>query len=196
MPRWIDVDRVTFKYGLGAEFIDVLKTIQKLELHSTAAVNVQGRRGVAPRRRCGHPARPGRPSATRCTAAPAPARGCRGLGKDGEPREVYVYHIVDNAWSMREFGHQAVVWQTAVMPAVAIELMATGVWSGIGVVGPGGHAGQAVPRPARRVRQRVGVGGLHRPQTRVVAHAHANVRRELTGSVNGFEMGTVGGMAG
>jgi len=47
-----------------------------------------------------------------------------------------VYHIVDNAWSMREFGHQAVVWQTAVMPAVAIELMATGVWSGIGVVGP------------------------------------------------------------
>ena len=45
----------------------------------------------------------------------------KGLGKDGEPREVYVYHVVDNAWTMREFGHQAVVWQTAVMPAVAIE---------------------------------------------------------------------------
>jgi len=60
----------------------------------------------------------------------------KGRGKDGRPREVYVYHVVDNAWSMREFGHQAVVWQTAVMPAVAIELMSTGVWSGIGVVGP------------------------------------------------------------
>ncbi len=60
----------------------------------------------------------------------------RGIGQDGEPREVYVYHVVDNAWSMREFGHQAVVWQTAVMPAVAIELMAHGVWSGIGIVGP------------------------------------------------------------
>ncbi len=60
----------------------------------------------------------------------------KGLGKDGEPREVYVYHIVDNAWSMREFGHQAVVWQTAVMPAVAIELMGTAVWSAVGVVGP------------------------------------------------------------
>jgi saccharopine dehydrogenase (NAD+, L-lysine forming) len=47
-----------------------------------------------------------------------------------------VYHVVDNAWSMREFGHQAVVWQTAVMPAVAIELMATGVWKGVGIVGP------------------------------------------------------------
>jgi saccharopine dehydrogenase-like NADP-dependent oxidoreductase len=60
----------------------------------------------------------------------------KGLGLDGEPREVYLYHIVDNAWSMKEFGHQAVVWQTAVMPVVAIELMATGVWSAKGVVGP------------------------------------------------------------
>ena len=60
----------------------------------------------------------------------------RGIGKDGAPREVYVYHIVDNAWSMREFGHQAVVWQTAVMPAVAIELMATGQWMTRGGVGP------------------------------------------------------------
>ena len=60
----------------------------------------------------------------------------RGLGKDGEPREVYVYHIVDNAWSMREFGHQAVVWQTAVNPVVAMELLASGAWSGTGVLGP------------------------------------------------------------
>jgi saccharopine dehydrogenase-like NADP-dependent oxidoreductase len=60
----------------------------------------------------------------------------RGIGQNGESREVYVYHVVDNAWSMREFGHQAVVWQTAVMPAVAIELMAHGIWSGAGIVGP------------------------------------------------------------
>ena len=37
---------------------------------------------------------------------------------------------------MKEFGHQAVVWQTAVMPAVAIELLANGPWNGAGVVGP------------------------------------------------------------
>jgi len=135
MPRWIDVDRVTFKYGLGAEFIDVLKTIQKLELHSTAAVNVKGVE-VSPRdvvaATLPDPATLGDKMHGRTCAG----SWVRGLGKDGEPREVYVYHIVDNAWSMREFGHQAVVWQTAVMPAVAIELMATGVWSGIGVVGP------------------------------------------------------------
>ena len=49
-----------------------------------------------------------------------------GTGKDGTPRRVYVYHVVDNEWSMREYGSQAVVWQTAVNPVVALELLARG----------------------------------------------------------------------
>jgi saccharopine dehydrogenase (NAD+, L-lysine forming) len=49
---------------------------------------------------------------------------------------VYLHHVVDNAWSMRTSGHQAVVWQTAVNPVVALELVATGAWSGAGVLGP------------------------------------------------------------
>ncbi len=59
-----------------------------------------------------------------------------GTGKGGSPREVYLYHVVDNEWSMREYGAQAVVWQTAINPVVALELMAGGVWSGTGVLGP------------------------------------------------------------
>ncbi|MDQ3351815.1 MAG: ATP-binding protein, partial [Actinomycetota bacterium] len=51
-------------------------------------------------------------------------------------REVYLYHVVDNEWSMREHGAQAVVWQTAVNPVVALELIATGAWEGSGVLGP------------------------------------------------------------
>jgi saccharopine dehydrogenase (NAD+, L-lysine-forming) len=51
--------------------------------------------------------------------------------------------VVDNAWSMAEFGAQAVVWQTAVNPVVALELIATGVWRGAGVLGP--EAFDAVP---------------------------------------------------
>ena len=31
---------------------------------------------------------------------------------------------------MREDGSQAVVWQTAINPVVALELLASGVWSG------------------------------------------------------------------
>ena len=44
---------------------------------------------------------------------------------------------------MREYGHQCVVWQTAVNPVVALELLATGTWSGTGVLGP--EAFDAVP---------------------------------------------------
>jgi saccharopine dehydrogenase-like NADP-dependent oxidoreductase len=56
--------------------------------------------------------------------------------KDGAPREVYLYHVVDNQWSMREYGSQAVVWQTAINPVVALELVASGVWAESGVRGP------------------------------------------------------------
>jgi len=59
-----------------------------------------------------------------------------GLGKDGRPRRTYLYHVVDNEWSMREYGSQAVVWQTAINPVVALELLAAGTWSGTGVLGP------------------------------------------------------------
>ena len=60
----------------------------------------------------------------------------RGTGKDGKPRSTYLYHVVDNAWSMEEYGTQAVVWQTAVNPVVALELIANGTWNGSGVLGP------------------------------------------------------------
>ena len=44
---------------------------------------------------------------------------------------------------MSEYGCQAVVWQTAINPVVALELLATGAWSGVGVLGP--EAFDAVP---------------------------------------------------
>jgi saccharopine dehydrogenase-like NADP-dependent oxidoreductase len=37
---------------------------------------------------------------------------------------------------MREYGHQAVVLQTALNPVVALELLAERVWEGAGVLGP------------------------------------------------------------
>ena len=45
MPRWVDCQRATFKYGLGDEFIDVLKMLHTLGLDSTEKVRVEGRRG-------------------------------------------------------------------------------------------------------------------------------------------------------
>jgi saccharopine dehydrogenase-like NADP-dependent oxidoreductase len=59
-----------------------------------------------------------------------------GLGKDGQPREVYLYHVVDNDTTMFEHGTQCVVWRTAVNPVVALELLANGTWCGSGALGP------------------------------------------------------------
>jgi saccharopine dehydrogenase (NAD+, L-lysine forming) len=135
MPRWIDCERVTFKYGLGEEFIDVLRTLHRLDLDSKDAIEVKGVK-VSPRDLVAATLPDPASLGDKMTGRTCAGTWVKGLGKDGQPREVYVYHVVDNAWTMREFGHQAVVWQTAVMPAVAIELMATGVWSGIGIIGP------------------------------------------------------------
>ena len=135
IPRWVDATRVTFKYGLGDEFIDVLKTLHKLGLDSTRKVRVGGVEVVAARRGRRLPARPRRPR------RPHARQDLRGHlrhrpGQDGRPRSTYLYHVVDNAWSMREYGSQAVVWQTAINPVVALELLASGAWQGRGVLGP------------------------------------------------------------
>jgi saccharopine dehydrogenase (NAD+, L-lysine forming) len=142
VPRWIDAGRVTFKYGLGSEFIDVLRTLHRLGLDRTEPVAVPGGT-VSPR-----------DVVAACLPDPAGlgdqmrGRTCAGTwvsgrGLDGRPREVYLYHVVDNEWSMREYGSQAVVWQTAVNPVVALELLDAGTWAGAGVLGP--EAFDAVP---------------------------------------------------
>jgi saccharopine dehydrogenase (NAD+, L-lysine-forming) len=135
MPRWIDVGRVTFKYGLGDEFLDVLATLRKLGLDSTRPVTVRGVE-VSPRDVVSavlpNPAELG----DRMRGRTCGGSLVRGLGIDGKPRETYLYQIVDNEWTMREYGHQAVVWQTAVHPVVGLELVAQGVWQGAGVNGP------------------------------------------------------------
>jgi saccharopine dehydrogenase-like NADP-dependent oxidoreductase len=135
IPRWVDCRRVTFKYGLGDEFIAVLRALHLTGLDSTEPLEVRGVR-VSPRD-------------VVAAALPDPAtlgdrmrgRTCAGTlvtgtGKDGAPRATYLHHVVDNERTMREDGCQAVVWQTAINPVAAMELLAEGVWSGAGVLGP------------------------------------------------------------
>jgi saccharopine dehydrogenase-like NADP-dependent oxidoreductase len=135
VPRWVDCKRVTFKYGLGDEFIEVLQTLHKLRLDSTEPVDVRGQR-VAPRDMLAallpDPATLGDQMTGRTCAGTL----VTGAGKDGAPRAVYLHHVVDNAETMARDASQAVVWQTAVNPVVALELLAEGVWQGAGVLGP------------------------------------------------------------
>ena len=135
VPRWVEADRVTFKYGLGDEFIGVLKALHKIGLDRVDKIKV-GDVEVSPRDVVAaclpNPATLG----DRMRGKTCAGTYVTGTGKDGKPRATYLYHVVDNEWSMREYGAQAVVWQTAINPVVALELLATGAWKGAGVLGP------------------------------------------------------------
>jgi saccharopine dehydrogenase (NAD+, L-lysine forming) len=142
IPREVACRRVTFKYGLGDEFIEVLRVLAKTGLASTAPVSVRGVE-VSPRDVVAavlpNPADLG----DRMHGRTCAGTWVTGTGVDGQPREVYLYHVSDNAETMARHHAQAVVWQTAINPVVALELLAEGVWSGAGVLGP--EAFDAVP---------------------------------------------------
>lgn len=139
MPRWLDAERVTFKYGLGDEFIGVLKTLHLLGLDSTDPLRVRSAAGpveVAPRDVVAAALPDPATIGPRMTGKTCAGVQVAGTGKDGLPRSVYLYHVADNEWTMREYEAQCVVWQTALNPVIALELLATGTWKGAGVLGP------------------------------------------------------------
>ena len=181
IPRWVDCRRATFKYGLGEEFIDVLKVIHKLGLDQHRRRSRVGGVEVSPRDVVAallpDPATLG----DRMTGKTCAGTWVTGNGKDGQPRQVYLYHVVDNEWTMREYGSQAVVWQTAINPVVALELLAEGIWSGAGVLGPeafspkpfldklveyGSPWGMREETPGYRPRQLQGCGSPGRARSR------------------------------
>ncbi len=135
IPQKIKTKKVTFKYGLGNDFIEKLKTIHALGLSNKQKVNYRGME-IAPRDFLASllpdPATIG-PIMHGKTCAGAHIAG---LNKEGKPYACYIYNVVDNEWSMKNYGDQAVVWQTAINPVIAMELIANGTWKPAGVVGP------------------------------------------------------------
>jgi len=139
MPRWINAKRVTFKYGLGDEFIGILKTLNQLGLDKTEPVRVRSAGGpvmVAPRDVVAAGLPDPASLGPRMTGKTCAGVWVTGTGPDGVPREVYLYHVSDNEWTMAEYEAQCVVCQTALNPVIALELLAAGTWSGLGVLGP------------------------------------------------------------
>jgi saccharopine dehydrogenase-like NADP-dependent oxidoreductase len=135
IPRWVKAKRVTFKYGLGEEFISVLETLHKLGLDRTDPVRV-GAVSVSPRDVVAAGLPDPATLGAKMSGLTCAGTWVTGTGKDGQPREVYLYHVADNASTMADYGSQAVVWQTAINPVVGLELLESGAWSGAGVLGP------------------------------------------------------------
>ncbi len=139
MPRWVDAKRVTFKYGLGDEFIGILKTLHQLGLDKTEPLRVRSADGpvmVAPRDVVAAGLPDPATLGPRMTGKTCAGLWVTGTGTDGAPREVYLYHVSDNEWTMAEYESQCVVWQTALNPVIALELLSNGTWQGTGVLGP------------------------------------------------------------
>ena len=167
VPRWVKAKRVTFKYGLGEQFISVLKTLHKLGLDNKDKVNVKGVQ-VSPRD-------------VVATCLPDPAhlgdrmkgKTCAGTWvkgiKDGKPREVFLYQVADNEECMKTWGCQAVVAQTAFSPVIAMDLLEHGIWKGCGVLGP--EAFEPVPFMERMKEYGFpyGMKEMH-PQTKSLVH--------------------------
>jgi saccharopine dehydrogenase (NAD+, L-lysine-forming) len=141
VPRWVKTERVTFKYGLGDQFINVLKTLHMLGLDNKEPVKVKNVQ-VAPR-----------DVVAACLPDPAhlgdrmSGKTCAGTWvkgmKDGKERQVYLYQVADNAECMQKWGCQAVVAQTAFNAVIGWDLLEHGEWKGTGVLGP--EAFDAVP---------------------------------------------------
>jgi saccharopine dehydrogenase-like NADP-dependent oxidoreductase len=138
LPRTISTKKVTFKYGLGAEFIKVLKMLNTLGLDRTKQVRVRSAQGpvdVSPRDMLAavlpDPAKLG-PQMT--------GKICSGVlvigrDKNGTARATYLYNVADNNETMAEYEAQCVVVQAAMGPVIALELIANGIWRGAGVLG-------------------------------------------------------------
>ena len=141
IPRWVDCNRVTFKYGLGEEFIEVLQVLHKTGLDRTDPITVRGTQ-VSPRDVVAAALPDPATLGDRMSGRTCAGTWVTGTGTDGTPREVYLFHVADNAETMARDGAQAVVWQTAINPVIALELLASGAWSGVGVLGPEAFAPQ------------------------------------------------------
>ncbi len=134
IPRRIKCRKVTFKYGLGDKFINTIRVLKMLGLHSRQLLAVKGVMV--------------KPADVVAALLPDPAKmgplmtgkTCVGTWvsgwKDGKPRQVYLYQSTDNEESMKKCGIQAVSLQTGIGPVIAMELLAKGIWKGRGVLGP------------------------------------------------------------
>jgi saccharopine dehydrogenase-like NADP-dependent oxidoreductase len=135
IPQKVDAKKVRFKYGLGSEFISTLKTIHMLGMDRKESINVQGVQ-VSPRDLLAAALPDPATLGARMRGKTCAGTLVKGLDKSGKPKAVYIYNVVDNAWSMENYGDQAVVWQTAINPVMALELINKGIWKPEGVNGP------------------------------------------------------------
>ncbi len=135
VPRHVDCQRVTFKYGVPKELRDILLNLREMGMAEAWEKIKVGKEEIAPRDFLVKVI----PDPTEATLRMT-GKGCAGTWvtgiKDGKKRSVYLYQIADNQECVAKYGTNAVVAQTAFNPVIMMELVATGKWTGSGVCNP------------------------------------------------------------
>ncbi|MDR0852528.1 MAG: saccharopine dehydrogenase NADP-binding domain-containing protein [Clostridiales Family XIII bacterium] len=135
VPRVIDCNRVTFKYGVPASFRQLLLNLESVGMAEAGKKIKVGDTEISPRDFLVKVV----PSPTE-TSEHMTGRGSAGAWitgiKDGKRRSVYLYQVADNQTCIQKYGTNSVVAQTAVGPVIMLELIEKGIWNCKGVYGP------------------------------------------------------------
>ena len=149
VPRWVDCERVTFKYGLGDGVHRRARTLALLGLDSTEPVRVKGVE-VAPRDVVAAVLPDPATLGDRMTGRTCAGTLVTGTGMDGAPRAVYLHHVVDNEETMARDGVAGGRLADGRQPGRRARAARRGRLDGRGRARPRGVRRRAVPRPAGR----------------------------------------------
>ena len=124
----LDVPTIRFWMGFSDHYINIFTVLNKLGLLSEQPVRLQTGQEVVPL----HVVKALLPDpaslAPTYTGKTCIGDKVRGLGSDGQAKEVFIYNVCDHADNYREVGSQAISY-TAGVPAVAAAiLIAGGQW--------------------------------------------------------------------
>lgn len=135
VPRVIDCNRVTFKYGIPREMRALLKHLEAVSMDRADLKVKVGDSEITPRDFLVKVIK-----SPLDTAKKMVGKGCAGTwvtgNKDGLRRSIYLYQVADNQECLAKYGTNSVVSQTAVGPVIMMELVAKGIWNEPGVHGP------------------------------------------------------------
>lgn len=135
VPRVIDCNRVTFKYGVPRDMRQLLLDLRRVGMDDKHTKIKVGDAEISPRDFLVKVI-PNPVDSTKNMTG----KGCAGTWvtgtKDGKRRSVYIYQVADNQDCIKKYTTNSVVAQTAVGPVIMMELVAKGIWDLKGVHGP------------------------------------------------------------
>jgi saccharopine dehydrogenase (NAD+, L-lysine-forming) len=135
LPRFFPAARtIDFKLCMDDVTVQTLRVIRQLGLSRKDRVRV-GDQLVVPRDLVVSLLPDPKDLAGRMRGKTCVGTLAKGL-KNGMPKAYYIYNVADHETAFTALGVQATAFQTGIPPVIAAQLIAAGVWRGVGVMSP------------------------------------------------------------